>query len=84
MKLLMGVQVSTREDTTLVIFSVHWLLLDKQSKETSLPLHMQKENRILLAHMLSRRKLLYRRVKLCSAQELCNLVKANTVILFKN
>ena len=84
MKLLTGVEVSTREDTALVIFPVHCLLSDIQSKETSLPLHMQKENRILLAHMLSRRKLPYRRVKLCSAQELCNLVKTNTVRLFKN
>ena len=79
----MGVQVNTREGTALVIFPVHWLLSDIQSKVTPLPLYMQKENRILPAHMLSRRKLLYRRVKLCSAQELCSLVKTITVRLFK-
>ena len=34
-----------------MISPVPWLLLDVQSKETSLPLHTLKDNRMLLAHM---------------------------------
>ena len=51
MNSLMDVQDSTRADTILVTSPVPWLILDIQSKETSLPLHMLKENRVLLAHM---------------------------------
>ena len=58
MNLLIDVQDSTRADTILVTSPVPWLILDIQSKETSLPLRTLKENRMLLAHMWSRRQLL--------------------------
>ena len=79
MNSLIGVQDSTRADTTLVISPVPWLLLDIQSKETSLPLHTLKVNRMLLARMYNVKQkattaILCRRVKLRSAQELCDFL----------
>ncbi|CAH3169198.1 unnamed protein product [Porites evermanni] len=82
MNSLIGVQDSTRADTTLVISPVPWLLLDIQSKETSLPLHTLKVNRMLLARMYNVKQkattaILCRRVKLRSAQELCDFLTKN-------
>ena len=82
MNSLMDVQNSTRADTILVTSPVPWLLLDIQSKETSLPLHTLKVNRMLLARMYNVKQkattaVLCRRVKLRSAQELCDFLTKN-------